>query len=524
MRQKMKFVFPILATIVLLISACNGAADTEVPEAEPIIGIYAHTTTLPDIDPSSSFSDDSVVTTQVYETLTFYNPPGSAEVISPKLATSWESSDDAMTWTFHLREGVKFHDGTDLNAEAVKFSIERTMEFGLGAAYIFSPVVDVEVVDDLTVQFNLTYPAPMDLVLSSGYGAWIFSPTAVEGKDADWFNEGNDAGTGPYTVESYDPGSNLVLARFDDYWGGWEDGQFDKVIVQAIADPTVAEQMIRSGEADFTYSLPFENYAALAEAEGVTVDITPSFQNILALLNTVKPPLDDPLVRQALSYSFPYQAVAENLYAGMGTQSHGPIPGRMWGHDPNLTQYTHDLDKARDLLTQAGYPDGGFELSYTFVAGDLDEQQVGELWRAELAKLGIDLSVDGLMWEAQWDLAISDPATAQDAFAFYWWPDYVTPYGFLFGMFRSEEEPFFNLGYYKNPEFDALIDEADSVSGIDRDAAADMFIEAQEMLVEDAAAIFILDLPDIHVIRDDITGYVNNPAYPHIIFWYDLRR
>jgi peptide/nickel transport system substrate-binding protein len=196
----------------------------------------------------------------------------------------------------------------------------------------------------------------------------------------------------------------------------------------------------------------------------------------------------------------------------------------MWGHDPNLTQYTHDLDKARDLLTQAGHPDGGFELSYTFVAGDLDEQQVGELWRAELAKLGIDLSVDGLMWEAQWDLAISDPATAQDAFAFYWWPDYVSPYGFLFGMFRSEEEPFFNLGYYKNPEFDALIDEADSVSGIDIDAAADMFIEAQEMLVEDAAAIFILDIPDIHVIRDDITGYVNNPAYPHIIFWYDLRR
>ncbi len=524
MRQKMKYVFPILATIVLLISACNGAADTEAPEAEPIIGVYAHPGTLPDIDPSSSFSDDNVVTTQTYETLTFYNPPGSAEIVSAKLATSWEASDDSMTWTFHLREGVKFHDGTDMNAEAVKFSIDRTMEYGLGAAYIFFPVAGVEVVDDLTVQFNLNYPAPMDLVLSSGYGAWIFSPTTVEGKDADWFNEGNDAGTGPYTIESYDLGSNLVLTRFDDYWGGWEDGQFDKVITQIVEDPTVMEQMIRSGEADFTYNLPNENYAALAEAEGVTVDITPSFQNLLALLNTVKPPLDDPLVRQALSYSFPYQAVAENLYAGMGTQSHGPIPGRMWGHDPNLTQYTYDLDKARDLLTQAGHPDGGFELSYTFVAGDLDEQQVGELWRAELAKIGIDLSVDGLMWEAQWDLAISDPATAQDAFAFYWWPDYVTPYGFLFNMFHSEDEPFFNLGYYNNPEFDALIDEGDQVSGVDIDAAADMFIEAQEMLVEDAAAIFILDLPDIHAIRDDITGYVNNPGYPHVIYWYDLRR
>ena len=429
-----------------------------------------------------------------------------------------------MTWTFHLREGVKFHDGTDLNAEAVKFSIERTMDIDLGAAYIHAPVESIEVVNALTVQFNLSFAAPMDLILASGYGAWIFSPTAVEGKDSAWFNEGNEAGSGPYTIETYQPGQRLVLTRFDDYWGGWEDGQFDQVIIEIVEDTTVAEQMIRAGEADFTYNLPFENYAALADAPGVTVNITPSFQNLLALLNHRKGPTSDPLVRQALSYSFPYKAVVENLYAGLGTQARGSIPAGMWGHDPGLLQYTLDLDKARELLDQAGYPDGGFELSYTFVAGDLDEQQVGELWRVELAKLGIDLKVEGLQWEAQWDLAISDPESAQDAFSFYWWPDYVTPYGFLFSMFHSEDEPFFNLGYYNNPDFDALIDEGNEVSGVDIDAAADIFIEAQTMLVEDGAAIFIVDLPDIHVIRDDITGYVNNPAYPHVAFWYDLRR
>jgi len=546
MRRNIQLFIPLLAIIALALAACaQGGAEVEAPEAEGEapeeeaeaeapeaaaeeeelnVAVYAHTAPLPDLDPSPSFSDDNVVTTQVYETLTFYNPPGSAEAVSPKLATSWESSDDAMTWTFNLREGVKFHDGTDLNAEAVKFSVERTMEIGLGASYIFAPVESIEVVDDLTVQFNLSFAAPMDLIMSSGYGAWIFSPTTVEGKDNDWFNEGNDAGTGPYTIESYDPGENLVLTRFDDYWGGWEDGQFDKVIIQDVQDPTVAEQMIRSGDADFTYGLPFENYEALAQVDGVTVDVTPSFQNLLALLNHRKPPTDDPLVRQALAYSFPYDAVAENLYAGLGTQARGPIPAGMWGHDPNLTQYTYDLEKARELLTEAGYPDGGFELSYTHVAGDLDEQQVGELWKAELAKLGIDLKVEGLQWEAQWDLGISDPETAQDAFAFYWWPDYVTPYSFLFSMFHSEDEPFFNLGYYSDEDFDALIDEANEVSGVDIDAAAEMFIESQEMLVEDAAAIFIVDLPDIHAIRSDITGYVNNPAYPHVVFWYDLRR
>jgi len=150
----------------------------EPEEAEPNIAVYVHEGT-PDIDPSISFSDDNVVTTQVYETLTFYNPPGSAETVSPKLATSWESTDDAMKWTFHLREGVKFHDGSDFNAEAVKYSIDRTMDLDLGAAYIFFPVEEVNVVDEFTVEFVLSFAAPMDLILSSGYGAWIFSPTTV---------------------------------------------------------------------------------------------------------------------------------------------------------------------------------------------------------------------------------------------------------------------------------------------------------------------------------------------------------
>lgn len=533
MKFRIYLTMAILAMSGLIVAGCAPAATPEpevaAPEVEevppePNIAIYAHTSTFPDLDPSPGLSNENVVTVNVYETLTFYNPPGSVETVSPKLATSWEASEDALTWTFNLLEGVKFHDGTDFNAEAVKFSIERTMEIGLGAAYIYAPVEEIEVVDDLTVRFHLSFALPMDLVLSSGYGAWIMSPTAVADKDSDWFNEGNDAGTGPYTIQSYEVGQRLVISRFDDYWGGWEEGQFDTVVFDIIEDPTVAEQMIRSGEADFTYNLPFENYAALSEVEGVTVDITPSFQNLLALLNHRKPPTDDPLVRQALAYSFPYDKVVENLYAGLGTQARGTIPAGMWGHDPGLTQYTYDLDKAAELLAEAGFPDGGFEVTYTYVAGDLDEQQVGELWRAELAKLGVDLEVQGLQWEAQWDLAINNPEGAQDAFSFYWWPDYVTPYGFLFGMFHSEEEPFFNLGYYSNAEFDELIDMGNEVSGVDIDKATEMFIEAQEMLVEDAAAVFILDLPDVHVIRSDIQGYVNNPAYPHVVFWYDLSR
>lgn len=487
------------------------------------IFVYAHPVSFPNLDPSSGNSNENVVNGNVYETLTFYNAPGSGEVLSPKLAESWEVSEDALTWTFNLRAGVTFHDGAALDAAAVKKSLDRTISMGEGSSWIYAPVESIEAVDDLVVQFNLAYAAPMDLLLSAGYAAWIMSPAAAD-QDSAWFNDGNGAGTGPYMIASYEPGQRMVLEANSNYWGGWNDGYFDTVVLEITEDVTVLEQMIRAGDADFTYSLPFDNYGPLAEAAGLVVDVTPAFQNLLILLNNVKAPTDSKLVRQALSYAFPYEDVVANLYAGLGTQARGPIPANMWGHSQDLHQYSQDLDQARELLAEAGYPDGGLNVVYTHVASDLDEQQVGELWRASLAEIGVDLEIRGLAWEAQWDLAINDPATAQEAFGFYWWPDYVTPNSWLFGMFHSEDEPFFNLGYYSNADFDALITEAEELSGSDRAAAEAMFVDAQAMLLDDAAAIFVVDLPDIHVIRDDVDGYVNNPAYPHVVFFHNLSR
>lgn len=513
-------VFLYLAMLVLLIVT----ASVVIAQDDPNIGVYAHPVSFPDLDPSSSFSNENVVMGNVYETLTFYNPPGSEQEISPRLAVSWEADEYAMQWTFNLRQGVKFHDGTDFNADAVKFSLERTVSLGLGAAYIFDPIETITVIDDYTIQFDLKYSAPLDLILATGYAAWIMSPTAVADKDATWFNAGNSAGTGPYMITQYEPGALLVADAFPEYWGGWSEGQFDKIVFQIVEDPTVLEQLIRSGDADFTYSLPFDNYASLQEVPELRVDIQPAFQNLLGLLNTRREPTNNPLVRQALAYSFPYQVVVDNLYAGYGSQSRGPIPAGMWGTSDAVPQMTQDLDRAKELLAEAGYPDGGIDLLYTYVAGDLDEQQIGELWAADLATIGVNLEVQGLEWEAQWDLGKNDPENAQHIFAFYWWPDYVTPFSFLYSMFHSEDQPFFNLGYYSNITFDTLIDEGNVLSGTDRAAATELFVQAQQILVEDAAALFIVDLPNIHVIRSDINGYVDNPAYPHVVFWYNLSR
>ncbi len=536
-------ILALLMAITMVLAQCAPAATPTPTKAPPTptpvpptpvptvakenVAVYAHVTTFPDIDPSISFSNDSVITSNAYETLVWYNPPGSEEVLRPGLAERWETNEDATEWTFYLRQGVKFHDGTDLNAEAVKYSIDRTMEMGVGAAYIWDPVEAINVIDDYTVQFKLKYPAPLDLIAASGYGAWIFSPSCIEAqgdKISEWLNEGHDCGSGPYMIESRERGQRLIMKKFDDYWGGWQPGQFDRIVFEVVEDPTVRQQMIEAGEADVTYELPRENLDSLDARDDVTVYTNPSFQNLLGLLNHRKPPLDNVKVRQAISYAFPYKQFIESVMQGYAVQAHGPVPTGMWGFSEELFQYYHDLDKAKELLAEAGYPEGGFKLLMTYATGDLDEQQVGELWKAELAKLGIELEVQGMAWESQWDLAKSDPTKAQDILVFYWWPDIVSPYCFLHGMFHCEEEILFNLGYYCNPEFDEMIDKANELSGSDREEAERLFIEAQKMLIENADAVFFYDVANTHILRSDIKGYVDNPAYPHVVFFYQLSR
>lgn len=496
-------------------------------EGEETIAVYATTTTYPNLDPSASASNENIVLANVYELLVYVNPPDSEEILRPGLAESWESDEEGTEWTFHLRDGVKFHDGAELNAAAVKFSIERTMEKGEGFAYIWDPVEEIVVVDDLTVRFELSQPAPLDLIAASQYASWIFSPKSVEGKTSDWFNEGNAAGTGPYRMESYQPGQRMILDRFEDYWGGWEEGQLDRVLFEPVEDPTVRQQMITAGEADITKKVPRENLDSLNELPGLTVYSSPSFTNLQGLLNTQKPPLDNVLVRRALSYTFPYQIVVENVMLGYAEKAHGPVPAGLWGHNDDLFQYSLDLDKAQELLEEAGHPDGGFDLLLTYATGDLDEQQLAELWKAELAKLNINLEIQGMAWETQWDLAKTgkeSPEKAQDIIVWYWWPDVLTPYSMLYGQLHCGEDVVYNMAYYCNPELDKLMDEANELTVVDREEAEELFVEAQKLIIDEAPMIFMYDLENTMIFNSDLKGFVDNPAYAEVVFFHQLTR
>jgi len=162
------------------------------------------------------------------------------------------------------------------------------------------------------------------------------------------------------------------------------------------------------------------------------------------------------------------------------------------------------------------------KLLLTYHITDPDEMKVAELMKSELKELGIELEIKGMEWDAQWALAKSDPAKAQHIFVMYWWPTILSGYDFLFNMFHSEEQIFFNLGYYYDSDFDDLIDTAYSEEATNSTHSMALYTEAQEMLIDDCPAIFFYDLDNTHVISEAITGYVDNPAYPHVVLYYDL--
>ncbi|MDW8021532.1 MAG: ABC transporter substrate-binding protein [Nitrososphaerota archaeon] len=487
--------------------------------------VYASLSEMVTADPSTEFSNSILWLCLVYEPLLWYDPL--QDKLIPALAESWEASEDGMIWTFHLRKGVVFHDGTPFTAEAVKSSIERTINLGQGAAFIWDPIDRIEVVDDYTVSFILKYPAPMERIVASSYAAWIFSPKTPN--TPEWFNEGNDAGSGPYKLVKWDPENEVILEKFEDWWG-WKLTSYemaspnapDVFVVKIVKDAVTQERLVISGDVSIAQYVPIEDVEKLKENPNLKVVIKPSFQNLLLFINTKKSPLDNVLVRKAIAHAIPYEDIVKVARSGLAHVASGPIPTGMWGHSDDF-RYEYNLDEARRLLSEAGYPNGlERTLTLTYTAGDIYEKRTAELIATSLKKIGINIDIRPMSWEEQWALAQSgweNPEGAQDLFIMYWWPTYITPFDFLYNMYHSESKAF-NLAYYENPEFEKLIEEAVYYEGIDEEKALSLYYEAQRIAHEDVPIIPLWDMVDVRVGRAEIGNLDKaiNPAYPTVIF------
>jgi peptide/nickel transport system substrate-binding protein len=525
----------LIAVIVVVIVALSGIAAYAILSTPstpaPSVVTYATNSEMVTLDPSSEFSNSILLLPNVYETLTLWNPTTNAA--DPLLATSWSHSADGMNWTFNLQHNVTFHDGTAFNADAVKYSLMRTINMGQGAAYIWAPLgnateaqANIVVSGAYTVVFHLVYPAAMDKIASSGYGAYIFSPNTPGSNYTNqqtWFNDGHDSGTGPYIINTTQyTNSYVVLDKYANYWGGWKAGQFDHAIIKVVPDGIQREQAVTSGAADITEDVPLQDIPNLQNNTGVKVLETPSYRALYAFFNMAKSPTSNLSIRKALAYALPYTDMVNSVVKGLGSQSIGVIPVTMWGHDSTLPHYSQNLTLAQQWLSLSPHPHGGFTLTYTYVTGDLYEQKLAELWKSNLATLNITLNIQPMPWETQWALATSNPATAQDIFVMYWWPTYVTPYDFLYNMFSSYSYAYYNLGYYNNSAFDNAINNASAEEATNPTSALADYRSAQVMLYTALPGLGVVDMKNLYLLRSNLNGFTDNPAYPLVVFFYQL--
>jgi peptide/nickel transport system substrate-binding protein len=540
-----KFIFfTLLVVVTLTLSAC-GPAATATPAATeltapttaptetatqvtPKVLRVADTATFTTWDPIASFSTEASYMGNMYEQLLRVNPPGSAEKYTPLLAESWDVSADGLTWTFHLRPNVKFHDGEPLTADAVKQSIEAAKDHA-GASFIWYPLDKIEVVDDLTVKFTLFYTAPLDLIASSLYGAWIISPKALAAAAADpkYFEAGVEDGTGPYMLESYTPDQEIVFTKNPDYWGSWQPGQFDKVVVSIVGDALTQQQMLEGNQVDLVTRLPIENYASFKNNSDYTYLEEQTFYDYVGFFNTLRPPLDNPTVRQALSYAIPYQDIITAAANGLATQSRGPVPQGIWPWSDQVNQYSYDIAKAKELLAQAGYPNGGFSLKLTYASENDTESAFAPLIKDSFAEIGVDLTIEPILFSQQWEQAKSDSANAQDIFLLLYWPTYSDAgsdnmWSMFYGTADSPHLNVtgFNLSYWYDEQYNTLLDTAIGDTVTDPTTSQAKYIEAGNRLVDQAPGIFFMDTKTPYVIPTYIKGFTYNINYPFTPYFY----
>ena len=480
------------------------------------------------IDPSESqLVENTIITANTYEGLLIWDLP--AMSATGALAESREISADGTSCTFHLRQGVKFHDGTDFNAAAVEYSWNRMKEIGAGPAQMFTTITGFEIIDDYTVKFTAddTF-AFWDNVFASVDGFKVCSPAAAAANKTaddpwakDFFAE-NVVGTGPYQMTEWVKGQYVVLEKFEEYWGGWTDLNYDKVVLRIMTEPAARAAALQAGEVDSSTSIPSDMYAAVEADPNLTVHVTESSSIQAIYLQSHQDVLSNKLLRKAISYAVDYAAVRQCMRYSVAPC--GPLaswlPGGSQDYDCIQDQ---DMDMAEYYLALAGYAPGDLELDFSIIAATDFHECLGLIVQQNLADLGIKVNLIQKNWpdfsaESR-DANVSNVMSTQYGAA-----AGAEPYDVLYLNYsnKSAEDP--NWGW-NNGYFNDLVSEwiDQMASEPDNAKREELAVKVSEVLIEDAPVVWLFTVPYVVVMRSDIEGYQGIPINRALVLFYQLQ-
>jgi peptide/nickel transport system substrate-binding protein len=501
------------------------AAQTEAaPAAGPreggtiIVGLQAEPTTL-DSQQISDYNSHRAAY-GIYDTLLHFKDESTE--VEPGLAEAWDISDDGLVYTLHLRQGIKFHDGTDFNAEAVKFNLERqidpnhpyhdTGEFPY-AEFTWGMVDKVEVVDDSTVNITLKEVFAPFLNHLAMHPAAMVSPAAVEKYGADFSS--HPVGTGPFKFVSWSPGVEVVLEKNPDYWRGAP--HVDKVIYRPIIEDQSRLTELEAGGVNFIVNVPPDDLARLKEDSRFSVVEQPGMHTWWVAFNQSKAPFNDTRVRQAMNYAVNKKAIVDNLLKGTGTLAINPLPPVVWSYTDDIQRYDYNPEKAKELLAEAGYPDG-FSCSFWVPESGSGMQQpvaMGTAIQADLKAVGIDCQIQTFEWGTYLDKVIVPPEQAEfDLFEMSWIGDNGDPDNHLYILLSGDQWPpaGYNMGFYKNDKLDPILREARTT--LDRAKRTELYQQAQKLIAEDPPWIIIDHEAQIVVMDQKIKNFKLHPTGP----------
>ncbi len=459
------------------------------------------------IDPAvgSDFSSSTALA-NLYDTLVFPNTAGG---VDPWLAKSWTASDDGLTWTFKLKQGIKFHDGSELQAGDVVYSMNRFLTVGEGFAYLFIDVVDsVTAVDDYTVEFKLAQPN--GLFLPSLIRLYVLNEELVRantkaegpyGEEGDYGQEfllTNDAGSGPYMVKEFPLEEYVLMEKFSDWWGGFVDNAPDQFRMIATTETATVRTLMSNKELEISDQWQtIEALEALDEIEGVDVA---AFSNLTAfyfMLNTRIPPTDDVHCRRAISYAFDYDTAVGLEWPGTKAMV-GPVPQALGGHNPEVTKYTFDPDKAREELAQCQYADqiDQYPIEFVWISEVPDEEKFALLFQANMADIGIPVEIVSTPWLSVVENT-SKLETSPHLVSIYVTADLPEAGPMLKQRYHSSSAATWSQNEWLESEtLDTAIDEA--LATVDQNERFEKYQAIQAELADQAPSIFVYDQVEKH--------------------------
>lgn len=450
-----------------------------------------------DLDPSLVTDGESLrVTKNIFDTLLDY--ADDSMIVQPALAEDWKISDDGLKYTFHLRKGVKFHDGTDFNAEAVKFNFDRWKDpanspVGLFEYYTsqFGEVIkEVVAVDANTVEFHLnrTQGPFLQNIAMSSFG--IASPAAIE-KYGETFGQ-NPVGTGPFIFKEWKANDSITLVKNPDYWmTGYP--KLDKVVFRSIPDNSARFNALRAGDIDLMDNLAPSDVNSVKGDSSLQLYMRPSFNVAYLGFNTEKAPLDNPKVRVAIAHAINKQGLVDTIFDGRAVPAKNPMPPSLWGYNDQIQDYQFNLDKAKELLTEAGYPNG-FKLTFHAMPAVRpympDGPKAAEAIAADLAKIGIETEIVS----PEWAVYLEDTKVGNmEMFILGWTGDNGDPDNFIYALLDQDNIGGNNRARYKNQELHDLLIAAQSESDQGK----------RELMYKDAQVIIHNDQPWVPLVHAD---------------------